>query len=46
MEGFSSFHPIGRPPEDIANYIVFLLPDKSNWTSAGPRAAIRMASFR
>ena len=34
-EGFSSFHPIGRVgrPEDIANHIVFLLSDKSSWTT-------------
>jgi NAD(P)-dependent dehydrogenase (short-subunit alcohol dehydrogenase family) len=35
IEGFSSFHPIGRVgrPEDIANHIVFLLSDKSSWTT-------------
>jgi len=35
IDGFSSFHPIGRVgrPEDIANHIVFLLSDKSSWTT-------------
>jgi hypothetical protein len=35
IEGFSSFHPIGRVgrPEDIANHIMFLLSDKSGWTT-------------
>ena len=35
LEGFNGFHPIGRigTPEDIANTILFLLSDKSAWTT-------------
>jgi len=34
-QSFSAFHPIGRVglPEDIANHIVFLLSEKSSWTT-------------
>jgi NAD(P)-dependent dehydrogenase (short-subunit alcohol dehydrogenase family) len=33
LEGFHTFHPIGRngTPEDIANSILFLLSDKASW---------------
>jgi NAD(P)-dependent dehydrogenase (short-subunit alcohol dehydrogenase family) len=33
LEGFHTFHPIGRngTPEDIANSILFLLSDKAPW---------------
>jgi NAD(P)-dependent dehydrogenase (short-subunit alcohol dehydrogenase family) len=33
--GFSAFHPIGRigRAEDVANHVVFLLSDKSSWTT-------------
>jgi NAD(P)-dependent dehydrogenase (short-subunit alcohol dehydrogenase family) len=33
--GFSAFHPSGRigRAEDVANHVVFLLSDKSSWTT-------------
>jgi len=33
LEGFHSFHPIGRngTPQDIANTIIYLLSDKASW---------------
>lgn len=35
LEGFNSFHPIGRngTPTDIANSILFLLSDKTSWVT-------------
>jgi NAD(P)-dependent dehydrogenase (short-subunit alcohol dehydrogenase family) len=35
LQGFNSFHPIGRvgTPEDIAKTIVFLLSDESSWVT-------------
>ena len=35
LEGFHNFHPIGRngTAEDVANAIVFLLSDRSAWTT-------------
>jgi NAD(P)-dependent dehydrogenase (short-subunit alcohol dehydrogenase family) len=35
LQGFNSFHPIGRVgrPEDIAKTISFLLSDESSWVT-------------
>lgn len=35
LKGFNAFHPIGRngTPNDIADSILFLLSDKSSWTT-------------
>lgn len=35
LQGFNSFHPIGRvgTPQDVAEVITFLLPDKANWAT-------------
>jgi NAD(P)-dependent dehydrogenase (short-subunit alcohol dehydrogenase family) len=35
INSFSAFHPIGRigRAEDVANHVVFLLSDKSGWTT-------------
>ncbi|WP_372739784.1 SDR family NAD(P)-dependent oxidoreductase [Neptunomonas sp.] len=35
LEGFNSFHPIGRigTPEDVANSICFLLSEQSSWVT-------------
>lgn len=35
LQGFNEFHPIGRfgAPQDVANSIIFLLSDKSDWVT-------------
>ncbi len=35
LAGFNAFHPIGKngTPDDVANAILFLLSDKSSWTT-------------
>ena len=35
LQGFNGFHPIGRvgTPEDVANTIVFLLSDQTDWVT-------------
>jgi NAD(P)-dependent dehydrogenase (short-subunit alcohol dehydrogenase family) len=35
LEGFNGFHPIGKigSADEVANAVVFLLSDKSSWTT-------------
>ncbi|MES9926595.1 MAG: SDR family oxidoreductase, partial [Candidatus Thiodiazotropha sp. 6PDIVS] len=35
LAGFNDFHPIGRigTPEDVANSILFLLQEDTNWVT-------------